>query len=113
MFLYLDILKDHAAEMSKVYQGDSSDVSTDDESEEEKEKVFEVLMRIDTVHGYGPSTPPLAVGSEITLLEENNSDRVFGKILKDKSEIELKLKIRTLPSRTTEERVWKVIIIYK
>ena len=80
---------------------------------QKKEKVFEVLMRIDTVHGYGPSTPPLAVGSEITLLEENNSDRVFGKILKDKSEIELKLKIRTLPSRTTEERVWKVIIIYK
>lgn len=80
---------------------------------QKKEKFLEVFMRVDTIHSIGAGTPPIAVGSEITLLEENNSDREFRKLLETNIETKLRLKIVILPSMKSEERFWKVISIYK
>ncbi len=77
------------------------------------ENGFEFLIKIDTVHGYGPATPPLAVDSEIkafgTYLDKTQKSLLTS--LENKNE-KIKLEITFIPSRNTSERYWQINLIY-
>ena len=77
----------------------------------ENENITEGIFRIDTVHGYGPATPPIGVGSQLVLKFDRslleNKEKTLSEIFQ--LDRKYKLTIRSLYESYNRGKSWKII----
>jgi len=95
--------KSHAAQLPPG----TADVTATVISVDTKDNVNHAIIRIDTVHGYGASTKPLAEGSEIEVLISKANEESISKILKPKSA--RKMRIRFSSRGMGQKNSWEII----
>ncbi len=95
--------KSHASQLPPG----TADITATVLSLETKDNVSYALIKIDTVHGYGASTRPLAEGSEIKVLITKTNEESISKILKPKSA--QKMRVRFSAKGMGQSGRWEII----